>query len=107
MDLLSERGLPVDLLRVRAFPFGADVEAFLRQHDIVFVVDQNRDGQLRTLLVNDTGIEKARLKSVRHYSGTPLSADHVLEEVLPVLAPDSQGSGRPSLAATEPPRLQA
>ena len=62
-------------MRLRGFPFSPEVDAFLKTHDTVFVVDQNRDGQLRTLLVNDTSAEKAKLISVRHYSGTPLSAD--------------------------------
>jgi 2-oxoglutarate ferredoxin oxidoreductase subunit alpha len=98
IEILAERGHPVDLMRVRGFPFSAEVEAFIRQHAIVFVVDQNRDGQLRTLLLNDTGAEKAKLRSVRHYSGTPLSADHVLDEVLPVLEPKSGDAkvGEPS-----------
>ena len=105
IDILAERGHPVDVMRLRAFPFSAEVDAFLRQHEIVFVVDQNRDGQLRTLLVNDTSAEKAKLRSVRHYSGTPLSADHVLEGMLPVLEPiadDAAGTG-----VSEPSRLPA
>jgi 2-oxoglutarate ferredoxin oxidoreductase subunit alpha len=100
--ILAERGHPVDKMRVRAFPFSAEVDAFIRQHAIVFVVDQNRDGQLRTLLLNDTSAEKTKLRSVRHYSGTPLSADHVLEEVLPVLEPRSGDAG-----VGEPSRRQA
>jgi 2-oxoglutarate ferredoxin oxidoreductase subunit alpha len=102
--ILAERGHPVDLMRVRAFPFSAEVDAFIRQHAIVFVVDQNRDGQLRTLLLNDTSAEKVKLRSVRHYSGTPLSADHVLEEVLPVLEPSS---GAAAGQSSEPSRRHA
>jgi 2-oxoglutarate ferredoxin oxidoreductase subunit alpha len=88
IDELGSRGFAVDYMRVRGFPFSPEVEAFLQRYETVFVVDQNRDGQLRTLLVNDTGAEKAKLRSVRHYSGTPLSAEHVLDEVLPVLEPE-------------------
>jgi 2-oxoglutarate ferredoxin oxidoreductase subunit alpha len=87
IDALSARGYAVNYMRVRGFPFSPEVEAFLKAHETVFVVDQNRDGQLRTLIVNDTSIEKAKLISVRHYSGTPLSAEHVLDGVLPVLEP--------------------
>ncbi len=105
IHVLAERGHQVDLLRVRAFPFGDDVDSFLRQHETIFVVDQNRDGQLRTLLVNETSVEKASLRSVRHYSGTPLSAVHVLEEVLPVLEQGNGSSARSTYP--EPPRLQA
>jgi 2-oxoglutarate ferredoxin oxidoreductase subunit alpha len=103
IDLLAQRGHQVDYMRVRAFPFGAEVDAFLRQHQTVFVVDQNRDGQLRTLLINETSVEKAVLRSVRHYSGTPLSAEHVLDEVLPVLEPRSGDESR----GVEPSRRQA
>ena len=108
IHVLAGRGHQVDLMRVRAFPFGTEVDEFLRQHETVFVVDQNRDGQLRTLLVNETSVEKAKLRSVRHYSGTPLSAVHVLDEVLPVLEPAS-GSTAPSIYrdAADPRRLQA
>ena len=99
IEALAARGLPMDLLRVRAFPFSPEVDALLDQHDVVFVVDQNRDGQLRTLLVNETGVAKAKLRSVRHYSGTPLSADHVLEVVLPALEPRADATS----AAPPPP----
>jgi 2-oxoglutarate ferredoxin oxidoreductase subunit alpha len=94
-------------MRVRAFPFAPEVEAFLQSHEHVFVVDQNRDGQLRTLIVNDTAIEKSKLRSVRHYSGTPLSADHVLEEVLPVLEPEEKAAASRVAATSETPRLHA
>jgi 2-oxoglutarate ferredoxin oxidoreductase subunit alpha len=104
--MLAARGVPLDFLRVRGFPFSAEVSAFMRQHDTLFVVDQNRDGQLRTLLVNDTDVEKAKLHSVRHYSGTPLSAVHVVDQVLPVLQPESAAAARFE-RAPEPPRLQA
>ena len=109
IDLLAARGLALDLLRVRAFPFSRDVDAILAEHDIVFVVDQNRDGQLRTLLVNETNVEKAKLRSVRHYSGTPICALHVLKEVLPALEPRADGTTAASRSKrrAEPPRLRA
>ena len=62
------------LFRSRAFPFGEDVEAFLAAHERVFVVEQNRDAQLRALLVNEFGIDPARLTPVLHYDGTPITA---------------------------------
>jgi 2-oxoglutarate ferredoxin oxidoreductase subunit alpha len=99
IDLLGSRGLVLDLLRVRAFPFSRDVEEVLAEHEIIFVVDQNRDGQFRSLLVNETGIEKSKLRSVRHYSGTPLSAVHVLKEVLPVLDPHVDDTAAAPLSA--------
>jgi len=72
--LLAEQGIHLDLLRVRGFPFGPEVEAFIASHDHVFVVEQNRDGQLRSLLVNELEIDPKRLGKVVHYDGTPISA---------------------------------
>jgi 2-oxoglutarate/2-oxoacid ferredoxin oxidoreductase subunit alpha len=73
-SLLAEQGIHLDLLRVRGFPFGAEVERFIAAHDHVFVVEQNRDGQLRSLLINELEIDPKRLGKVVHYDGTPISA---------------------------------
>jgi 2-oxoglutarate/2-oxoacid ferredoxin oxidoreductase subunit alpha len=72
--LLREQGIHLDLMRVRAFPFGREVEAFIESHDHVFVVEQNRDGQLRSLLINELEINPRKLGKVVHYDGTPISA---------------------------------
>ena len=72
--LLAEQGIHVDLLRVRGFPFGDEVSAFIDHHDLVCVVEQNRDGQLRSLLVNELEINPKKLIKVLHYDGTPISA---------------------------------
>jgi 2-oxoglutarate ferredoxin oxidoreductase subunit alpha len=72
--MLTEQGIHLDLLRVRGFPFGDEVAAFIETHDRVFVVEQNRDGQLRSLLVNELEIDPRRLGKVVHYDGTPISA---------------------------------
>jgi 2-oxoglutarate ferredoxin oxidoreductase subunit alpha len=64
----------VDALRIRAFPFDAAVEEFIAGHEAVFVVEQNRDAQLRTLLVNELEINPAHLVPVLHYDGTPITA---------------------------------
>jgi len=84
-DELLRDGLDVDYLRVRGFPFNETVARFLEEHETVFVVEQNRDGQLRTLLSAETGCPKAKLVSVRDYGGQPLSKGHVLDGVRPVL----------------------
>ncbi len=78
MDVLAERGIAADYLRVRAFPFHPDVEAFMNDHEVNYVIEQNRDGQLKNLLLLETGVTKDRLRSVRYYGGLPLSAHHVL-----------------------------
>lgn len=81
LDLLEEEGIALDTLRIRAFPFGAEVYRFIDQHDVVFVVDQNRDGQMRTLLVNEGDLDPAGLVSVRYYGGLSISADTIVRQV--------------------------
>ena len=71
---LSKDGVQLDALRVRAFPFHDDVARFIEAHETVFVVEQNRDAQLRMLLVNECGIDPARLVPILHYDGTPITA---------------------------------
>ena len=74
LDLLESEGVHLDTMRLRAFPFHADVAAFVAAHDRVFVVEQNRDGQMRTLLMSEIGIDPAKLVPVLHYEGTPITA---------------------------------
>jgi 2-oxoglutarate ferredoxin oxidoreductase subunit alpha len=81
LDLLAKDGVALDYMRVRGFPFGDEVARFLDSHDVVFVVEQNRDGQLRNLLILETGVASERLESVRYYGGFPLSASHVIDGV--------------------------
>ncbi len=81
MDLLAKDGIHLDYMRVRGFPFGDDVRQFLDEHDVNFVVEQNRDGQLRSLLMLDTGTPLTKLESVRYYAGFPMSAHHVIAGV--------------------------
>jgi 2-oxoglutarate ferredoxin oxidoreductase subunit alpha len=81
MDILSQEGLPLDYMRVRGFPFGDDVRKFLESHEVNFVVEQNRDGQLRSLLMLETGVHAEKLESVRYYGGFPMSAHHVITAV--------------------------
>jgi 2-oxoglutarate ferredoxin oxidoreductase subunit alpha len=76
-QMLAEHGIHLDLLRVRGFPFHNDVRQFIAEHDQVFVVEQNRDGQLRTLLVNELEIDPARLTKVLHFDGTPITAQFI------------------------------
>lgn len=85
LDLLHKRGIHADYLRVRGFPFGEEVESFLTHHAQVFVIEQNRDAQLKSLLVLETAVEKAKLHSVLHYSGLPITAHHVVDGVCTVL----------------------
>jgi 2-oxoglutarate/2-oxoacid ferredoxin oxidoreductase subunit alpha len=81
LGLLALDGDHVDELRVRAFPFHHDVADFVANHHLVFVVEQNRDGQLRTLIVNECGIDPARLVPVLHFDGTPITARFVANAI--------------------------
>jgi 2-oxoglutarate/2-oxoacid ferredoxin oxidoreductase subunit alpha len=81
LDLLAAEGFAIDYLRVRGFPFGEDVTRFLDSHDVTFIVEQNRDGQLLNLLVLETGVAAEKLESVRYYGGFPMSAHHVISGV--------------------------
>ncbi len=74
LEALAAEGIHLDTLRVRAFPFADSVVDFVLDHDQVFVVEQNRDGQLRTLLVNECALDPARLVPILHYDGTPITA---------------------------------
>ncbi len=81
LDGLETRGLHVDTLRIRAFPFSDEVIEFVNGHAQVFVVEQNRDGQMRTLLITEGAIDPARIVSIPHYDGTPITARFILAEV--------------------------
>ncbi len=86
LESLEEHGVALDTLRIRAFPFHDQVADFVKRHDKVFVVEQNRDGQLRTLLVAESGIDPAKLISILHYDGTPITARFIIREIAGRLA---------------------
>ena len=82
IHLLGQRDVAADYMRVRAFPFGHTVQTFLDEHEVIYVVEQNRDAQLRSLLVLETTVPKTRLRSVLSYGGYPLSANTVVESIM-------------------------
>jgi 2-oxoglutarate ferredoxin oxidoreductase subunit alpha len=88
---LRGRGIAIDYMRIRAFPFAPSVRAFIEAHPRCFVVEQNRDGQLRSLLAIETGIARDAMTSVLEYGGLPLTADFVEEELLKHLAATAHG----------------
>jgi 2-oxoglutarate ferredoxin oxidoreductase subunit alpha len=81
IDMLEAKGHALDRLRVRAFPFHSSVPGFIADHDFVFVVEQNRDAQLRSLIVNECGIDPVRLVPVLHYDGTPITARFIARAI--------------------------
>ena len=81
LEVLTGAGIHLDALRLRAFPFPASVVKFLKEHDQVFVVEQNRDAQMRSLLVNELEIDPARLVRVLHFDGTPITARFIANAI--------------------------
>jgi 2-oxoglutarate ferredoxin oxidoreductase subunit alpha len=81
LDVLAMRGIHVNALRVRGFPFQDEIADFVAAHPWVFVVEQNRDAQLKTLLVNEAKVNASRLLSVLHYDGTPITARFIVEQI--------------------------
>jgi len=86
LTVLAKQGIEADFMRIRAFPFQESVERFLVDHEVNFVVEQNRDGQLRSLLTLETHVYKRRMRSVLVYGGFPLSARHVIDGITEQLA---------------------
>jgi 2-oxoglutarate ferredoxin oxidoreductase subunit alpha len=81
LGALEQQGVHLDRMRVRAFPFPPSVRKFVAEHETVFVVEQNRDAQLRSLLVNELELDPARLAPILHYDGTPITARFIVKEI--------------------------
>jgi 2-oxoglutarate ferredoxin oxidoreductase subunit alpha len=81
IEALERENIHLDTLRLRAFPFPASVGEFITAHERVFVVEQNRDAQMRSLLVNEFGIDPARLLPILHYDGTPITARFIARAI--------------------------
>ena len=81
LDVLAERGIHVNALRVRGFPFQDEINDFVASHPWVFVIEQNRDAQLKTLLIAEAKINASRLLSVLHYDGTPITARFIVDQI--------------------------
>jgi 2-oxoglutarate ferredoxin oxidoreductase subunit alpha len=82
MDYLAEEGVKLDGLRLRAFPFNDTVEHFLKEHEQVFVIEQNRDAQMKMLLVNELGVAPDRLVSILNFDGMPITAKAVQRDIV-------------------------
>ncbi len=79
--LRDMHGISLDALGIKAFPFSKEVVDFIDNHDYVFVIEQNRDGQMRTLLINEEELEPSRLLSILHYDGSPITARHIRQTI--------------------------
>ena len=81
LDILAREGVDVDYMRVRGFPFGDEVRVFLESHQTNFIVEQNRDAQLRSLLLLETNVCPTQLQSILQYPGYPMSAKTVTDGI--------------------------
>ena len=82
LDRLREQGVELDTMRIAAFPFAPAVREFIDRHEVVFLAEQNRDAQMKTLLVNDLGLDPAAIEPVLYYGGFSISADTIVTQVL-------------------------
>ena len=98
MDVLKAEGVGVDYMRVRAFPFSEDVERFLSAHRLLFVVEQNRDAQFKSLLTLETKVEKSKLHSLLSYDGLPISSQFIVDGVLAEVRPTPKVQPLPGAA---------
>ncbi len=80
--MLADEGLDVDTLRIRAFPMTREVQDFIASHDRIFVVEQNRDAQMRTLISTDLGVATDRWTPILHFNGMPTSARFIHREIV-------------------------
>lgn len=81
MDILRSQNIPTDAMRLKAFPFNRTVEDFINSHDQIFVIEQNRDAQMRSLLMIELGINADKLYSVLNYDGMPITADQITRQI--------------------------
>jgi len=81
LELLTEEEIYLDAMRVRAFPFSKSFRSFVDAHERVFVIEQNRDAQLRSLMMIELGIDAAKLVSVLNYDGMPITADNIYRQI--------------------------
>jgi 2-oxoglutarate ferredoxin oxidoreductase subunit alpha len=81
IELLAEEGVQLDAMRVRAFPFGRAFRDFVDSHDQIFVIEQNRDAQFRSLMMIELGVDPAKLISVLNYDGTPITAENIFRQI--------------------------
>ncbi len=82
IDLLAENGLHFNAMRLKAFPFTKEVHEFIDNHDEIYVIEQNRDAQCRTILITELNINLSKLKSVLNYDGFPITAQFISEKII-------------------------
>ena len=86
LDQLSASGFPIDAMRIRSFPFSAEVWDFIDQHESVFLVEQNRDAQMKTLMLSEGNINPEKFISVLCFDGAPITADFISESIIEIMS---------------------
>jgi 2-oxoglutarate ferredoxin oxidoreductase subunit alpha len=86
LDQLSKSGFPIDAMRIRSFPFSAEVWEFIHQHESVFLVEQNRDAQMRTLIISEGNINPEKFISILCFDGSPITANFISESIIEILS---------------------
>ena len=94
LDSLKDEKIDVDAMRIRSFPFNLEVWEFIEEHDLLFIVEQNRDGQMRTLLMAEGGVVPDKLVSILCFDGQPITASFITNKITAHI------SGTPSVAAS-------
>lgn len=97
-ELLEEQGITLDCMRVKGFPFSEEIRQFIDNHQRVFIVEQNRDAQFKSLIVNELGTNPAKLTSILNYDGFPITADVIRQKIYEHLV----GKLKPAFAEHEP-----
>ena len=87
LDELEAEGFRINAMRIKAFPFPPEVKAFCDAHDRIFVVEQNRDAQMRSLLILEAGVDGEKLVAATNFDGMPLTADFVRKSIRTSLGP--------------------
>ena len=85
LDQLSASGSPIDAMRIRSFPFGPEVWDFIDQHETIFLVEQNRDAQMKTLIVSEGNVNPEKFISILCFDGSPITANFISESISDVL----------------------
>ena len=86
LDILAEDGIILDSMRIRGFPFGIEVNDFIINHDLIFVVEQNRDAQLKKLIIAELNVSPEKMISILCFDGMPITANFIDKEIQSYLA---------------------
>ena len=81
LDLMTKDGMQMDAIRILSFPFNKEVEKFIDDHERIFVIEQNRDAQMKTLLVKELCVPQTKLISILNYDGIPITADLIIKGI--------------------------